>query len=240
MPPEEDQQQQKQYSDEEISKIISATKASRDERDEAVRRAKELENQIAEYKGQIEKIKGLDPKRYQELEALAQTYEERKLEEQKNFSELKERWQGEKTSLQQQIEQLNNDLKNTRVINALEKAFYSVGGRAGKDDDGLTYFDLIRDRAMQFIEVDDSGRLSIIDPRDKTKLTTDKGIPYTIEDLMIRFRKSGPTTALFEPSSNGAGGGMQRNNGFNSAITREQLMQLPRAERLAKARELGL
>ncbi len=239
-PEEQQEQQQRQYSDEEISKILATAKATRIERDEAAKKAKGLETQINDLTAQIEQIKGLDPERYQQLEKLAQTYEEQKLEKEKNFAELKERWQGEKTALQQQIEELNSNLKNTRIINSLEKAFYATGGRAGKDDDGLTYFDLIRDRAMQFIEVDDSGKLLIIDPRDKTKLTTEKGIPFTVEDLMLRFRKSGPTTALFEPVGNGAGGGMQRNNGFNSAVTREQLMKLPRAERLAKAREMGL
>ncbi|MBD2489000.1 hypothetical protein [Aulosira sp. FACHB-615] len=240
MPPELEDSQTKTYSEEEITKILNTAKATRAERDEAAKKAKELETQLAETTKQLEQIKGVDPKRYQELETLAKTYEERKLEEQREFGELKERWQSERTTLQQQNQQLQNELKTTRVINALEKAFYAVGGKAGSEGD-LSYFDLLRDRAMQYIEVDETGKLAIIDPRDKTRMVTDKGTPYTVEDLMTKFRTAGPTTSLFEPIGNGAGGGMQRSNGSaGSAVTREQLMKLPRAERLAKARELGI
>ncbi|MBD2437374.1 hypothetical protein [Nostoc sp. FACHB-110] len=241
MTTEFDNPQPKQYSDEEITKILNTAKATRDERDKAASRAKELETQIGDLSKQLEQIKGIDPKKYQELETLAQTYEEQKLEDQRKFGELKERWQGERTTLQQQIQQLQGDLKSTRVTNALEKAFYAVGGKAGKDDDGLTYFDLLRDRAMQYIEVDESGKLVVIDPRDRTKMVTDKGTPYAIEDLMTRFRSAGPTTSLFEPVGNGAGGGMQRSNGNGgTAMQREQLMKLPRAERLTESRKRGI
>jgi DNA repair exonuclease SbcCD ATPase subunit len=144
---------QKQYSDEEISKILATAKATRGERDEAAKRAKELETRITELSGQLETIKGIDPKKYKELEQLAQTYEERKLEEQRQFSKLKERWTGEKTSLQQEIEQLKQSLKQTQIVNTLEKSFYAIGGKTGKDEDGYSYFDLIRERATKYIQI---------------------------------------------------------------------------------------
>ena len=230
----------KQYSDEEISKILNTAKATRTERDEAAKKAKELEENNRKLSEQLEQIKGIDPKRFKELEQLAQTYEDKKLEDNRQFSDLKERWQGERTTLSQQINQLQGDLKQTKITNALEKAFYSVGGKAGKDDEGYTYFDMISNRAMQFVEVDENGKLLIIDPRDRTKMVTEKGAAFTIEDLMLKFRSAGPTTSLFEPANNSAGSGMNRSTTPSSANTREQLMKLPRAERLAKARELGI
>lgn len=239
MPPELEESL-KTYSDEEISKILNTAKATRTERDEAAKKAKELETKVAELSGQLEKIQGIDPNKYQELESLAKTYEEQKLEEQRKFGELKERWQGERGTLQQQVQQLQESLKNTRITNSLEKAFYAVGGKTGGED-GYTYFDLLSDRAKQYIEVDESGKLVVIDPKDKTKMVNDKGQPIGIEELMLKFRTSGPSTALFEPVGNGAGGGMSRSQGSNSgALTREQLMKLPRSERLARARELNL
>lgn len=241
MTTEFDNPQPKEYTNEEITKILNTAKATRDERDKAASRAKELETQIGDLSKQLEQIKGIDPKRYQDLETLAQTYEDQKLEEQRKFGELKERWQGERTALQKQNQDLQLELKTTRVTNALEKAFYAVGGKAGKDDDGLTYFDLLRDRAIQYIEVDESGKLVVIDPKDRTKMVTDKGVPLAIEDLMTKFRSAGPTTSLFDPVGNGAGSGMQRNSSNGStALQREQVMKLPRAERLTKARELKI
>lgn len=160
----------KQYSDDEVTKILNTAKATRTEQDEVAKRAKDLETKVAELSGQLEKIQGIDPKRFQELEQLAQTYEERKLEEQRNFQELKERWSGEKTTLQQEIGQLKENLKQNQIINALEKSFYATGGIAGKDEDGYSYFDLIRDHAINYIVLDEHSNFIVINPRNKTPL----------------------------------------------------------------------
>ncbi|MBW4598932.1 MAG: hypothetical protein KME29_04790 [Calothrix sp. FI2-JRJ7] len=231
----------KQYSEEEIQKILNTAKATRKERDEVANKAKELESKVSELSKNLEQIKGIDPAKFKEYEQLAASYEERKLEEQRNFEELKQRWTGERTSFTQQIQELQSQLQNTQVVNALEKAFYSCGGRAGKDEDGYSYFDLIQERAKNYVQLDEKGRLVVLDPRDKTPMRDPKGNPYSVEDLMLKLRAGGPTAALFE-SDKGAGGGMQRSAQYNSVnATRESLMQMGnRAERLAKARELGI
>ncbi|MBW4677134.1 MAG: hypothetical protein KME52_24955 [Desmonostoc geniculatum HA4340-LM1] len=233
--------QDKHYTDEEISRILATAQATRKERDEVAKKAKELETKNTELSGQLEQIKGIDPEKYKDLEKRAQAYEESKLEKERNFQELKERWTGEKTTLQQQIQHLQDNLKQTQIVNALEKSFYATGGKAGKDDDGYSYFDLIRDRAINYIVLDDQGKINVIDPRDKTPLKDTKGVSFTVDDLMLKLRSGGPTAALFDPIGNGAGGGMARSHGTqNTAMLREQIMKLPRAERLAKARELGI
>ena len=230
----------KQFSDEEIQKILNTAKATRQERDAAAAKAKDLEDQNRTYQQQLEQAKAIDPTRYKQLEEMAATLEERKLEEQRQFSELKERWTEERTGLQKQIQSLQDGLKTTQITNALEKSFYAFGGRSGKDDFGCSYFDLIRERAMSFIKSDE-GKITIIDPRDGTRMLNDKGAALSLDDLMIKLRSAGPTAALFEAVNNGSGSGMTRSRDGNSlSTTREQLMQLPRAERLAKARELGI
>ncbi|MBD2771185.1 hypothetical protein [Iningainema tapete] len=246
MPPELDSTtnpnpDNKQFSDEEIAKILSTAKATRKERDDVAARAKELEDSNKQLQAQLEQIKTIDPERYKELEDLAANLEERKLEEQQKFNELKERWTGERTTLQQQNQQLQEELKQTRIINDLEKAFYALGGKTGKDDFGCSYFDLIRDRAMSFLQLGEDGKLRVLDPRDGTRMLGDKGTPLTVEDLMLKLRSSGPTAALFDPVGNGAGGGMQPSHPAGLAATREQVMGITnRAERLARIRELGI
>ena len=227
-----------QYTDEEISKILNTSKATREERKEAQTRAKELEQKNAQLAAELDKIKQIDPQRYAELEELAQGYEDRKLEEAQKFQELKERWGTEKQSLVEEKVALEKQLQETRVTNRLEKSFYAVGGRTGKDDDGFSYFDLIRERAAKYIQQDEKGKLFVIDPRDGTQLKDSKGSPYGIDELMLKLRSSGPTAALFE-ADNSKGGGSRRSSGTSLENTRESLMQLPRAERLAKARALN-
>ncbi|MEH2393694.1 MAG: hypothetical protein V7K21_19205 [Nostoc sp.] len=247
MPPESEpnstQPETKQYSDEEITKILNTAQATRKERDDVAKKAKDLETKVAELSENLEKIKGIDPVKYRELENIAASYEERKLEEQRGFAELKERWTGEKTSLQQQIQQLQESNRQAQIVNALEKSFYATGGKSGKDDDGLTYFDLIRDRAANYIVLDEeSGKITIIDPKDKTILRDAKGVPFTVDDLMFKLRSGGPTASLFDPVSNGAGSGMTRGQGSqNTGMVREQIMQIPsRSDRLSRSRALGI
>ena len=246
MPPESDPTpnptETKQYSDDEITRILNTAQATRKERDEAAKRAKDLETEVAELSKNLEKIKGIDPIKYKELEIQAASYEERKLEEQRGFAELKERWTSEKTSLQQENQQLRESIRQAQIVNSLEKSFYATGGKSGKDEDGLTYFDLIRDRAANYIVLDEeSGKITIIDPKDKTILRDAKGAPFTVDDLMFKLRSGGPTASLFDPVSNGAGSGMTRGQGSqNTGMVREQLNNLPRAERLARARQLGI
>lgn len=230
------------FSDEEIRKILATAKATRSERDEAAKKTAELEESNRKLQAQMEQIKAIDPKRVEELETLAAQYEERKLEEQRQFSELKERWSAEKTNLQQEIQKLVASNREIQLLNALEKAFYAAGGKTGKsNEDGYSYFDLVRDRALKYVQMDESGKLAVLDPRDGTRLRTDKGINYTPEDLMFRLRSDGPTAALFEAPGS-AGSGMSPNNRPGTfGTTREQLMQIKdRAARLARARELGI
>lgn len=231
----------KQYSDEEISKILNTAKATRRERDTVAERAKELESQNLDLQKKLEQIKGIDPTKFKELEQIAATYEERKLEEERKFTELKERWTGERDSFGKQIQDLQQQLVSTQIINALEKAFYSCGGRSGKDDDGYSYFDLIQERAKKYIQLDEKGKTQVLDPRDGTAMRDPKGNPYSVEDLMLKLRSNGPTAALFEaPDTRGSG--MSRSVNFSGVTaTKDSLMNMTnRAERLAKARQLGI
>ncbi|QLE47823.1 hypothetical protein FD724_06670 [Nostoc sp. C057] len=61
----------KQYSDDEISRILATAQATRKERDEAAKRAKELEIKVNELSGNLEKIKGIDPNKYQRIRKIS-------------------------------------------------------------------------------------------------------------------------------------------------------------------------
>ncbi|MDJ0677597.1 MAG: hypothetical protein QNJ36_19810 [Calothrix sp. MO_167.B42] len=231
----------KTYSNEEISKILNTIKATREERNKAAARSKELETQVAQMNAQLEAIQKIDPERYQQLENLAKNYEESKLEEQKQFNQLKERWSQEKQTYAQQIQELQTTLVESKITNRLEKAFYSSGGRVGKDEDGYSYFDLIRDRASRYVQMDDDGKLQVVNPKDGTRMFTDKNQVFTVEDLMLKLRGSGPTAALFEPVGSGGSGMNKSFAGGNGTATRESLMGIKsRAQRLTEARRLGI
>lgn len=135
----------------------------------------------------------------------------------------------------------NSTLKQTHreyiASNTLEKAFYQCGGKSGRDEDGYSYFDMLRDRIKKYIQVDDAGALTIVDPLDNVPLRKN-GRSFTPEDLMLKLKSSGTSSALFNTASDSV---TIDPRAFGADATREQLRQIKDpAARLARARELGI
>jgi|GEM_PF-3982259 len=224
---------QPKYTDEEIAKILNTAQATRKEKEESEKRFKEAQDRLKQ-------LEGLDPQKFKELEDKVKTYQQTKLEEQQKYEEVKSIWQNERQTLQQQINDLALQKEKLSIEYKLEKAFSACDGKTGKGDTGISYFDMIKPIAERFIQSKD-GQISIIDPRDGTELRNEKGQPFTLEELMLKLRSGGPTADLFNPVGNGAGTGMKPSAGkFGRAALEEQLKNLPAAERINKARELGI
>lgn len=135
--------------------------------------------------------------------------------------------------LEREVKRLKAENQKLIVSHALEKAFYEAGGKKSGDENDYSYFHMVSDHASKFVKVGEQGELTIIDPRDGTRLKTAEGKDYTARDLMIKFKSSSLLNSMFDSSSSAT------INPAN-ATTREELMQIKdRAERLARARELG-
>lgn len=157
-----------------------------------------------------------------------------------NHAELKRQLaeaNNERQKLAEEIAKLKQTHREYIVSNTLEKAFYQCGGKSGRDEDGYSYYDMLRDRAMKYVQVNDSGLITFVDPLDNLPLRKN-GRPFAPEDLMLKLRSSGTSAALFDTASSSA---TVDPRSFGADTTREQLRQIrDPAARLARARELGI
>lgn len=130
---------------------------------------------------------------------------------------------------------LKTEKQQIKISHEVEKAYLEAGGKRDTSEYDLSSFDLIYNAASRYIKVDDSGKVSIVDPEDGLKLRTARGADYTMRDLMARLKASPVTASLFEAP------GVSSSGVDPNWTTREQLRQIrDPAARLARARELGI
>lgn len=213
----------------------NAVKEKNKKQSEELRRSQE---QLTRFQEQLAKY---NPEKIAELESQAKNYEERKLEEQRSFNELKQRWTSEKQNYVSQIEKLNSQVQEIQTKYEVEKAFFNAGGRSDPDSkSGMpTYFDLLYPQAIRYVKLED-GKLVVIDPLDGTRVLNDKNQPMSLNELMRKLSMEGPTSHLFYPANNAAGSGARRSDQPNSRANLEYLAKLSPAARVAEARRLGL
>lgn len=77
--------------------------------------------------------------------------------------------------LEREVKRLKAENQKLIVSHALEKAFYEAGGKKSGDENDYSYFHMVSDHASKFVKVGEQGELTIIDPRDGTRLKTAEG-----------------------------------------------------------------
>lgn len=213
----------------------NAIKEKNKKQSEELRRSQE---QLSRFQEQLSKY---DPAKIAELESLAKNYEERKLEEQRSFNELKQRWTTEKQNYLSQIEKLESQTQEIQTKYEVEKAFFNAGGRSDPDSKAGTpsYFDLLYPQAIRYVKLEE-GKLVVIDPLDGTRVLNDKNQPMSLGELMRKLSMEGPTSHLFYPVNNAQGSGARPSNQPGSRANLEYLSKLSPSARIAEARRLGL
>lgn len=131
-----------------------------------------------------------------------------------------------------EILRLKSEIQEMKVSHDLENTFYEFGGKRSKEDDLITYFEIVRGYALKFIKRDERGKILFVDFNDGLPLKTPSGKAFSMKDLMSKI-KSHQTLGNYFDSKN------TQNTAAYS--TRESLREIKDpAARLARARELGL
>lgn len=131
-----------------------------------------------------------------------------------------------------EILRLKSEIQEMKVSHELENTFYEFGGKRSKEDDLITYFDMVRGYALNFIKRDERGKILIVDPNDSLPLKTPSGKAFSMKDLMIKIKSHQMLGNYFDSK-----------NAQNTAAysDRESLREIKDpAARLTRARELGI
>lgn len=183
----------------EAENLLKALKAEREAR-------KQYERDLKETKGQLERFSEINPDEYTKLQAeaaeaakvQAQFGEQRELIEQKYSRQAEE--------AAREAAAAKSALQDYQKKYALEKVFYSAGGRTDAAD-GVSFFDMMAQQIGGNFRQEADGSLTVIDAGGDPVLDKESGKRISVDDYISAY-KSHPIYGTFFKGSKGAGAGI--------------------------------
>jgi antitoxin component of MazEF toxin-antitoxin module len=202
------------------------------------KRRRELERSIKQLQ---QKYQGINPEEIEKIKQANEAREQEELEKQSQYQaalKLREdKYNQDVQAVRNENQQLQQRLEATLIEQAVVDAFVGSGGR--KDDSPKAYARLLLPAIADQLRVDD-GEVVVVDSNGDPRLNPTTFQPYTLTDLMADCRSKGATAIFFEPSDRANGTGARANARRTGADKMAELDGLPRAERITRAREMGL
>jgi antitoxin component of MazEF toxin-antitoxin module len=200
-------------------------------------RAKELEKQNKQLQ---KKYSGINPEEIERLKQESQQREQEELEKQSQYQaalKLKEeRYNQDVAAVRSENQKLQQRLESTLIEQAVVDAFLGSGGKRG--DTPKAYAKLLLPAIAEQLRVEE-GEVIVVDANGDQRFNPETFQPYTLADLMADCRSKGATAIFFEPLDKANGAGAHPNSRRISSDKMAELDKLPRAERIARAREMG-
>ena len=183
----------------EAENLLKALKAEREAR-------KQYERDLKETKSTLEKFADINPDEYTRLQAeaaeaakvQAQFGEQRELIEQKYSRQAEEA--AAKASAAESA------LADYKKKYALEKVFYSAGGRTDAAD-GVSFFDMLAQQVGGNFRQEADGSLTVVDAAGDPVLDKESGKRISAEDFIASY-KIHPIYGTFFKGAKGAGAGL--------------------------------
>lgn len=203
------------------------------------KKRRELEKAIKDLQ---QKYSGINPAEIERLKQESERREQEELEKQSQYQaalKLKEeKYNQDVSAVRNENLQLQQRLERTVIEQAVVDAFLESGGKRG--DSPKAYAKLLLPAIADQLRVVDGDEVIVVDKNGDQKFNPETFQPYTLGDLMADCRKKGATAIFFEPQDKANGSGAYPNSRRVGADKLKELDGLPRAERIARARELGL
>ena len=184
-----------------------------------------------------EQVKGIDPAKYKELEALQVQAEQRNQHE----AEMRLNWETEWTA-KVQVEQkgkheAESKFQNLQKSTLAEKAYQSAKGRSGGEG-GLTHFDVVMGVVGDRFRLNDKNHLEVVDEngtrlfsaKDSTKL-------MSVTEFFETLHKHPILSPHFSANEAAKGSGMRRDSGYAERSPDSVSTTGSRADRLTRLRE---
>lgn len=196
---------------EDLTKLIKALDAERENRKRLEKETREKTAKIAEYENSLDRYKQVDPERYEALIKAERDREEQELLRKRNYEEAKAKYQQESEVSRKTAENWRQKYEQTVLETAIKSTFYDQGGRKSGYDlesegiDDVAPVEAILNLLTPRIKLDE-GRLVITGRTGEVELNNE-GRPKSLSEKMLELRK-GSMGALFEPESRASGSGM--------------------------------
>jgi hypothetical protein len=198
----------------EVDNLLKALKAERESR-------KTYEKELREKTTQLEKFAQINPEEYRRLQEEAAIAERERIAAEERTSLLEEKYGSQAAEANKRAESYQNELKDFRKRYALEKVFFSAGGRTDSDG-GISFFDLLADRLGNYFRLETSGAITVIDGNGDPVLAADTGKRIAPEDYLSTFKEH-PIYGTFFKGTRGAGAGLGLGGTDTRGLTAEDL-----------------
>jgi hypothetical protein len=210
----------------EVDNLLKALKAERESR-------KTYEKELREKTTQLEKFAQINPEEYRRLQEEAAIAERERIAAEERTSLLEEKYGSQAAEANKRAEQYQVELKEFRKRYALEKVFFSAGGRTDADG-GVSFFDLLADRLGNHFRLESNGAITVIDANGDPVLAADTGKRILPEEYLSTFKEH-PIYGTFFKNARGSGAGIGFGGTDVRGLTAEDITALSTEEMFERA-----
>jgi hypothetical protein len=216
----------KAYSEDEVQNLLKALKSEREAR-------KIYEKEVKEKAAQLEKFAQINPDEYRKLQEEASIAAREKAAADERTSLLEEKYGGQAAEAAKRADAANRELQEFRKRYALEKVFFSAGGRTDAAD-GVSFFDMLANQIGGQFRLEADGSVTVIDGAGDPILDKDSGRRVNPEDFLGQF-KNHPIYGTFFKGNKGSGAGIGYGGTDANGVMGEDLSSLSRDELFQRA-----
>ena len=146
---------------------------------------------------------------------------------------LEEKYGAQAAEALKQRDERTKELLEFRKRYALEKVFFSAGGRTDSAD-GVSFFDMLANQIGNQFRLEADGSITVVDFQGDPVLDKDSGRRITPEDYLSKF-KNHPIYGTFFKGSKGSGAGIGYGGTNTNGMPAEDLHSLSSEELFQKA-----
>ncbi len=216
----------KRYTEEEVTNLLKALKAERESR-------KIYEKEVKEKAAQLEKFAEINPAEYRKLQEEAAIAAREKAAADERTSLLEEKYGAQAAEAVKKADSAQRELLEFRKRYALEKVFFSAGGRTDSAD-GVSFFDMLFNQIGTTFRLEADGNVTVVDASGDPVLDSDSGKRINPEDYLSTL-KTHPIYGTFFKGNKGSGAGIGYGGTDANGMTTEDLSNLSRDEMFLRA-----
>lgn len=214
------------YSEEEVQNLLKALKSEREAR-------KLYEKEVKEKAAVLEKFQDINPEEYRQLQEEVAMAAREKAAVEERTSLLEEKYGSQAAEAVKARDSANRELQEFRKRYALEKVFFSAGGRTDSAD-GVSFFDMLANQIGGQFRLENDGSITVVDGAGDPILDKESGRRISPEDYLGQF-KTHPIYGTFFKGNKGSGAGIGYGGTDANGVTSEDLSVLSRDELFLKA-----
>lgn len=214
------------YSEEEVQNLLKALKSEREAR-------KLYEKEVKEKAAVLEKFQDINPEEYRQLQEEVALAAREKAAVEERTALLEEKYGSQAAEAVKARDSANRELQEFRKRYALEKVFFSAGGRTDSAD-GVSFFDMLANQIGGRFRLESDGSITVVDSTGDPVLDKETGKRINPEDYLGQF-KTHPIYGTFFKGNKGSGAGIGYGGTDANGMTTEDLGSLSRDELFLKA-----